>query len=376
MELAVRQYLHLLYLGTQGIRDQKESIKDYRYDEIFRIARKNALSSFVNMVLENNGIENKAFQNARNTVLAHHLKLTEEEKALKEYLAEHRFAFATLKGMSYQDIYPGFATREVADLDILIERKSRRKAGRFLEKRRYTRCHTNDAEYHDTYCKGILTIELHYALLLHGLTKAWDRFAGSVYKSMKHCSKVSGEYHGLTPEEQYIYLIAHAYRHFVLWEGMGTRFLLDVWYFRKAFPDAASSETVRQVLKDMELDIYEQNAVELADMLFGIGIDQLKLTKEQEAEVVHYVNCLAGADEHKQGLILADPDAVKGRGWLYIFRYSLRQLDENPGWYVFHSPFAYRHKWARPPVLLYYSVRKVLQNPADTIARYGRTGGR
>ena len=367
MEQKELQFLRLLYYGVHHITDKKDEIQAYDLQGILPIARAAGLASFIAWVLQQNQIEHAGFHTARNLVIAHCLQMQAEEREVTEFMNREGIPYIPLKGMSLRNLYPAFATREMGDLDILICEKDRSKMKKYLRSQAYDMEKEENADYHDAYCRGLVTLELHYALFRKGPTKAWKDFSRKVCQTLERGAHGSGS---LSAEDEYVYLIAHGYKHYAV-RGIGVRFLLDIYYFRKAYATYLKAPDIEKHLQSMGILEFEKNAVQLSEAILGKEAAPENLDVSLQAEIMRYLRAGLNGQEWSDGQILPSTSLVYGKGWSYIFRSALLELQHNDGWLAFNAPFAWRHRWAVPISLFYQSVRKVLQDPKAMISRYG-----
>ncbi len=167
-----------------------------------------------------------------------------------------------IKGIVMKEYYPESSMRSMADIDILY-RHTRRKdmhksmlAGGYLVK-------SHDiVKYHDTYeSKSGISVELHRSLLSRS-----DRLYSYFEQVWKRAKNADGIYK-MTPEDEYLYLIAHQAKHFFE-SGLGVRPIVDIYIFKRAHKDALDMKYVRKILGRAKLVKFEKILSALADKWF------------------------------------------------------------------------------------------------------------
>ena len=366
---SMREFLMLLYYACQDKKDVSKKIKDYDLDDIYDICFSTGLTALVDYILEKNNIIDSKFIDTRDIIIAFSIMFNYEIEQLCDYLEENKVKNILVKGMAIRNTYPNEYLREMGDCDILIEKANREIVKNYLLSQDYSDGSDID-NYHDAYILNNMVIEVHYLLIEGGLNNKWKAFN---QQAMDNSIALDGKQycHQLNINDHYIYLIQHGYKHEIL-KGIGIRFLLDIWFYRKYYKDDLDYEYIDKTLSEMEILDYERHVYELAQLLFEKGIDNIDLDEDLEKEIVLYILSGANNGALNDGQIIQNVDEVKGKGWLDIYLYSLKQLDDRPKWYAFHSPFAYKHKWYRPIYLFGLSVKKVLNNPIKILDLYGK----
>ena len=131
-----------------------------------------------------------------------------------------------LKGWILQDMYPNPAMRYMCDLDILFKPEQSADVQRVLEALDYVpqELGGNPEVY---YKKPIMNIEMHKAIVrdkTDHFDRTWERVVPQA-----HCTHTFS----MTPEDYYLYMIAHFYKHFV-GGGTGVRYVCDEEVFLRA----------------------------------------------------------------------------------------------------------------------------------------------
>ena len=361
-------FLYLLNLGTRQSFDNAHIIEKLDLEKIYKIAVHSGLSAYLNYVLEKNGIRNDKFLYSRDRIIAYQIQLDLQEKWLDALLSKNNISYYPLKGMKIKDCYPEFALREMGDLDILVDKSNRVRIKELLLSNGFYSSDDNLSGYHDSYKNYQFEIEAHYQLINGGLSTFWKKFNKIAKDNAKHIDGSSR--YELSIEDQYIYILMHAYKHHIL-KGVGVRFLLDIFYYRKNYLDQMDQKYIEETMNKLKLSEFEKEMVSVADLLFKNDLRETEINEEFETLLANFIRSGAVQGSQRDGQIIEKHQEISGKSFLEIFVYSLNKLDENDKWYAFHNYFAYKQKWFRPLYLFYISVKKFINNPYDFILTYG-----
>ena len=85
----------------------------------------------------------------------------------------------------------------------------------------------------------------------------------------------------MTPEDEYLYLIAHSAKHFFE-SGLGIRPVIDCYLYKRAYADRLDMKYVRKILGRAKLTGFEKRLSALGDKWFA-GIDSEYVNEEIES---------------------------------------------------------------------------------------------
>ncbi len=367
-DASIKTYLYLLFCGANQRPADPSRLLEADLDAVYEAARANGLTSFVGWVLNENGIRHTRFSHDYDYSLRRQIVLNETAAELTKLFEKESVRHAPLKGMFLKDLYPSFGTREMGDLDILIDPRKRKQAAEAMLANGFSRVDIDPA-YHDSFLREDVVAELHVRPLDAGLTPEWKNFSGDLTNRMipEEGSRTRCR---LSVEDHYLFHLAHAYKH-SLATGIGLRYLLDLYFLRRAYPAETGAEEVTKALAAMDLCDYEAKAVRLADLLFDTGIDDAVLTEEQEDLLRSFLHGGICGTPGAASRVIAGMRSAEGRGLVRTYAQALRVLKENEDWYAFHSPFACRHKWARPFFVFWQGLKILKKDPSHILDTYG-----
>lgn len=170
-----------------------------------------------------------------------------------------------LKGSVIRSLFPAPELREMCDLDILIkpEEMERAHAMMLADGYSYIENHTtsHNREYHKL---PYMNVEVHTYLvpqegsLFSYYSDFWDRVLCTDNKLI--CR--------MTWNDCYIFLLAHAYKHFFL-RGTGIRSVMDIYVMREKLKDVLDRVYIENELKQLEIFEFAEHFERLADCWFG-----------------------------------------------------------------------------------------------------------
>ncbi len=176
---------------------------------------------------------------------------------------EKGIKFALLKGAVIKKLYPDAAMRSSCDVDILIDKSRIDEIIKPLCDMgfEYHEEHDGEEAKHAKLEKDGVVLELHRMLCLEGA------FGGHYDDAFSAMESLDGVEYRFSPEELYVYTLAHASHHFM--KGVNTmRALCDVYLINKTYGSMDKSR-VSQLLEKTGLTAFEKGMSDLAGAVFG-----------------------------------------------------------------------------------------------------------
>lgn len=288
-------------------------------DGLFNEAKSHSICSAVCMALELAGMRPPIFEEAKNKAVRKTVLFDVEREKLLERFESRGIWYMPLKGILIKELYPKMGMREMADNDILYDRKREKEARAVMTENGYT-LKDFDVENHDVYTKPpVLNFELHTGLF----TKSFNERIYNYYKDpMNLMIKDEGNgfgYH-LSDNEFYIYMTAHEYKHFIC-DGTGIRSLLDCYVYLKAKSEDLDFEYIEQQLEKLGIAGYERNRRELSLKIFAPG--DPCLSEDEEKLLDQYLHFgTYGSFEHRVDKRIKEQYQKSGKRskWQYMLR--------------------------------------------------------
>ena len=192
-------------------------------------------------------------------------------QALQEYYTEALFAkfreagvaFLPLKGYYTRKLYPTPEARSSCDLDVFYDVSQKDTVKKIFEEEGFSFKIENAT--HQEWVMDKIIVEMHYALV--GQVPKLDKYYQDVWKRLQ--VKEGTEY-VFSKEDEYIYFLVHAAKHFV-GGGIGVKTVLDNYLYREkvAFDEAY----LRTELSKLGLEKFADCLGELSSAWFG-GLEE------------------------------------------------------------------------------------------------------
>lgn len=289
---------HLLYLmacALQGVSAREEVLADADLKQLLIMARKHSVASMVCMALEKTAIfanadeaTKKQWIDAKNKAIRKNMLLDAERKTILHELETQGIWYMPLKGSILKDWYPKPGMREMADNDILFDASKRKEVKAIFQGRGYTVKEYNKSN-HDEYEKPpIYNFEMHVELY-HKIYDTFNEKYADVKQRLIPDAEVPYRLH-FTPEDFYVFVIAHAYKHYSS-SGTGIRTLADIYIMNQKLGGTMNWEYVDSELRGLGIFSYECESRELAQKLFGIAElpTEANLSEAEQQMLAYYL---------------------------------------------------------------------------------------
>lgn len=172
-------------------------------------------------------------------------------------------AYMPVKGCNLKPLYPKPGLRAMGDVDILIHREDYPRIRQVMLDLGLNEEQENDHVY--PWRSDVMLVELHKSLI-----PPEDGDYYSYYgDSWRFAVPGQGSRHDLSPEDTYIFLFAHFARHY-RFSGIGCRHVLDLYVYRRAFPDLDEAY-IRQELEKLKLLTFYENVEKTLAVWFAVG---------------------------------------------------------------------------------------------------------
>lgn len=254
-----------------------------------------------------------------------------------------------LKGVIMKNLYPRTDMRQMTDQDILFDSFRRLEMREFMLARGYEPVGKDDS-HHDIYHKApVYNIELHHNLFEDHATPELASYYDNVKHRMIPDSPGGFGYH-FSDEDFYLYMVAHAYKHYID-HGVGLRSLLDTYIYCRE-KTALDWDYIFAQAEELGMADYERESRVLAQKIFGS--ERQTLTKTEQEMLYFY--CYSGAYGTEKAFIdraLGYADRNGATKLKYLFRRvfpSLHTMQLKVKWlrkYPWLLPVAWVQRWFR-----------------------------
>ena len=323
-------------------------------EHLFRAAGRHMLTGIVGYALEAAGVQDHAFRQANRKAIRKVALFDTERAAVFAEMEAAGIWYMPLKGCVLKEYYPKVGMRQMSDNDVLFD------AGRADDVRTIMDQMGYSAEYfgqgnHDVYHKEpVCNFEMHRSLFGEGHEDKLREY----YQNVKdRLVKDEGNQYGFhfTPEDFYIYITAHEYKHYSA-SGTGLRSLLDIDVYLKSV--SLDMAYVEGEMRKLGIAGFEKANRSLALHLFGGE----KLS-EEEQEMLDYIlfSGTYGTVAHRI------ENSMRNHGWnrlqymMHRFSVPISRKNKEYDSYASAYPIFYKHKILLPALLVYRPVRAMLE---------------
>ena len=266
---------YLIYLIRCVLHDKiptKEKLEKMDLSQLYQVAQAHSLTAIASYALESAGVFDKAFTEAKNKAIRKNIVLDVEREKILSELEKANIWYMPLKGIILKDYYPQIGMRQMADNDILFDSSRRYDIKSIMEASGFT-TKSFEKGNHDIYQREpVLNFEMHVSLfsdvVKSKLYKYYDNIKNKLIKEDNKDYKFK-----FTPEDFYIYITAHEYKHFCK-GGTGLRSLVDSYIILNNQLDDFDSNYVKIELSKLGISEYERKRRNVSIKLFNsVGLD-------------------------------------------------------------------------------------------------------
>ena len=206
-------------------------LADFSADELFTLASELGVRAMVASSLMRLGNVTEDMRTALNVSVRRSILFDSEISRVSRALSENEIPHALLKGALLKKLYPSIGLREMSDCDMLFDPSRREDVRDIMSSLGYT-----VSEYgsgcHDVYLKPpVFNFEMHVSLFSNLESESLTRyFTGALDRAIPGDGAFLCTF---TPEDQYLYIKSHEYKHFSI-GGTGVRSLLDTYVYLRA----------------------------------------------------------------------------------------------------------------------------------------------
>ncbi len=331
--------------AVNGTKPDAALLENLDLPALLEVCQSHILTACVAYALEDAGIHDAAFTQARDKSIRKNILMDSERVKILKRLEKEKIWYMPLKGAIMKDWYPRLGMRQMSDNDILCDGEARRQIHDLMLEMGFTCAHYgkgNDDAYHK---EPVCSFEMHNELFLVMHSEELHAYYADVKSRLRKDEGNAYGYH-FRDEDFYIYVLAHEYKHYIL-GGTGVRSLLDVHIMLNKFGDSLDWDYIAQELKKLGMTEYEAQCRIMAEKLFATG---KPLTAEEQDELDYYITSgVYGTLGHRTKNKLEQ----QGSKAKYLFRRifpTMDQIREN-------DAFFYRHKWLIPILLIWRPIR-------------------
>ena len=350
----------LIYLISCALREAKadtDALEGIDLSGLFMLARKHSVAAMVCMVLEKTAlfaqadpVVKKQWLDVKNKAVRKNMLLDADRKTLMNDMKAAGIWHMPLKGCVLQDWYPQYGMREMSDNDILFDASKRSEVKEIFLNHGYSESMYDESNY-DGYTKlPVYNFEMHKALFDDAMEGDLAGEFANIREKLLCDGENEYELH-FTPEDFYIYAIAHAYKHYSF-GGTGIRTLIDIYVMNQKIGDVLDWRYVETELDTLGIRGYEACSRGLAEKIFGgeKPIGEIALTEEEQQMLFYQLESSTyGTIENKVNnrlrALQSDRQPITSFTKL---KYCIERLFPGRQWCRSYYPFIYRHPWLLP----------------------------
>ncbi len=361
---ARKAMIYCLACELAGVAPELSS--DTSAEDVFRVGSEFGVGAMVASALLRAGLGSDSARTALNASVRRAILMDNERKSVSLALTSAGIRHAFLKGSVLKDMYRSVGLREMTDCDVLFDPSHRPSVREVMLSLGYTVA-SYGTGCHDVYIKQPLyNFEMHVALFSSIESETLSGyFEGAMDRTLTQEGTLQCAF---SPEDQYVYLKAHEYKHYSI-SGTGIRSLLDTYVYAEAVGDKLDWEYIRGELSKLNISDFCDLTLALSRKLFSIDyarelyFDNAHLTDEEERLLSYYLGSgLYGNMKNKVA------NAISNNGGRFSkLIYLLRRIFPPMEWYKVNAPFYYKHKVLIPLYVIARAVKRLFTSPRKHI---------
>lgn len=233
---------------------------DTDWMHIFKICQKAQITPLVYESIEINhcNVPSQILNLFRQSAM-YHVVVDEQQQyhisQLTEIFNREKIDYVLLKGAKLKALYPKTVYRPMGDIDILIKEEQYPRIREIMLQLSYNEKEESNQVYPWTFPPHI-HFELHKKLIPSVSEDFFDYFADSWNFAIHYRE----HQYQLTPESEFVFLFTHFAKHY-RGSGIGLRHVVDLWLYRKHYPDLDEDYLVSE-FKKLHLDKFYANVVD------------------------------------------------------------------------------------------------------------------
>lgn len=266
---AVMDVVYLAACAVDGRHPDPARAAQMDLTALYKAAERHLLTGITAMALEGAGVRDEVFIQAKGKAVRKVAAFDIERAAVLAELEEAGIWYMPLKGCVLKEYYPKLGMRQMADNDILYDASRSKDVRRIMESQGFKTVLYVQSKYnHDCYEKApVCSFEMHRALFTPRVDDAIFRYYLDIRDKLVKDEDNRCGYH-FSPEDFYIFMIAHEYKHYSR-RGTGVRSLLDTYVYIRKKGQALDWPYIAGELDKLGLTGFEAKNRGLAMHLFG-----------------------------------------------------------------------------------------------------------
>lgn len=337
---------------TQNDIASKPSCPGEASSVLLSVAKAHGLSAITAYALQKEGVDSPLIKEICAKAMRNSVLLDKEFHAVCRAFSDRHIRHLPLKGVYLKDLYPKRWTREMSDIDMLIDNSPVDTVTELMRQLGYSPKLIGDNN-EDVYFKApFFFLEIHRTLFDSRRFSAIQAY----FNQRRYEVSDSDPYQWrMDTQETYIYLIAHLYMHYQS-SGTGLRSLLDIRLFLRQYEEEMDFSYIEAELKKFDADSFEKKIRSLSQRF--LCPDQLSQTEQEELDYFIFSGTYGTRKQYICNRIARRSDGSAQGKWKYV-----RERFSVPDNQLKYHPFYIRHPKLKPLLATTRFVKAVFKKP-------------
>ncbi len=372
--------IYLACCALHSVLPERAAVEAMDAEAVYRQAKRHkmqavtymALTSVTDRASEIYPLWHRDYTNSMRMLFSYAL----EREKVQLFFEKSGIWYLPLKGIVLQNLYPKLGMRQMVDNDYLVDADKcelirDRMVADGYEVEMYGRAS------HDVYLKlPYGNFEMHKTLCKESHDDVFARYYSNVKERLVKDEGNSYGYH-FTDEDQYIYFVVHAYKHYAISGGTGIRTLMDAYIYDTRCGKVMDRVCLDRELKRLKLLEFETALRELSVKIFDKSncrpdFCSTGLTEDEKSFLDFFVGsgCFGSMDQSIKNKLAAYADGEGKVGNKSKLKYYLNRLFPTGLYFKENHPILYRHKYLIPFFWIYRIVTKLFTRAGDIFKEF------
>lgn len=261
---SISDVVYLCSCAVNNTAPEQSRLETIDYGLLFDVSSKHQLSSIVGQTLQSVDASDPSFDKAVAAAQRNDILFDNELKIVISKLESEGIWYMPLKGTVLKDLYPRFAMREMCDVDLLFDSSRADDVKRIMESLDFKTVSFGDINDDDYRKPPVLNFEMHRMLFCNRHDRRLYDYYLDVKKKLIKDTDSNYGFH-FSPEDFYIFMIAHEFKHYST-GGTGLRSLLDTYVYLNS--NQLDMDYVETEISKLRISVFEKQNRVLAIKVF------------------------------------------------------------------------------------------------------------
>ena len=359
--------IYVISCVLQNQKPDKKRIETMDLKGVYEAARKHSLTAMVYMGLEDAGVFEvtdqawiRQWKDEKEKAIRKNILFDTERNQLFAIMEKAGIWYMPLKGVVLKDYYPKYGMRQMSDNDILYDAVYAKELLSIMKQRGY-KVEIFGRGNDDVYMKlPIYNFEMHRNLFhINEDHKDMAEYYTDVKSKLLLDEGKKYGYH-FSDEDFYIYMMAHAYKHFS-GGGTGLRTLVDECVFLQKKEASLDWVYVRKELEKLGVLDFERMCCSLSKKIFSLDTEGNveNLTEEEKTELgmFLYSGTYGTVEQYTKNVLRKLQPGDEPVTRKVKIQYCLSRIFPGREWCRINLPFFDRHPYLIPALWVYRVFR-------------------